>query len=501
MVAELRRVLPTEADGRAFVANSIATTPLLMCIPAMRADHEIPTHLAPIADVIARAERAARGEGPRVLACVSAPPQTGKSTLFEVGFARWLKRNPSHLLAWVTYGQDLANEKSRKIRDDVRMLGVDLRNDSQAVDFWQTTKGGGLLSRGAGGALTGMPGLMCLLCDDLVRNKMQAFSRAHKRAIRDTLQSVIVTRRNPRTSIVVMNTRWTTDDPIGWLLDEHGTVDEGGMFENHRIAAVTDDGEPIVTTAGRDRAFWDEQRVLMRDDWWPLAMGLPRPLDGRLFKGGPPTYDERPAGLIIRIGVDFAYSKKTSADHNAAAVVGKLRDRYYVLRIVRRQCGVSEWGQELATLKREFPSATFHAYIGGTEIGTIETLAASPHHIRIAATVTGTDKYARAQRTASYWNGNEAEVAESVKRREAGEMVAIPAVVPRRIYVPSRAPWDLSGFLERTLDFTGADGGEDDEQDALVAAVDACGPPSSGPRSNGDGRTYQSEADRVGSLI
>jgi hypothetical protein len=60
----------------------------------------------------------------------------------------------------------------------------------------------------------------------------------------------------------------------------------------------------------------------------------------------------------------------------------------------------------------------------------------------------------------------------------------------------------VSGFIERTLDFTGHDGGTDDEQDALVAAVDACGPiyelkldpPIERPN-------YRSESDNAGSLV
>jgi len=176
------------------------------------------------------------------------------------------------------------------------------------------------------------------------------------------------------------------------------------------------------------------------------------------------TYEQWLASFTcIRIGVDFAYSSRTSADHNAAVVVGKVRDRYYVLRVVRRQCDSTAWAGELKTLKAAFPTATFHAYIGGTELGPISMLAAAPHRIRVEATTTRADKYSRAQSTAGYWNGNDEEVNEARAKLERGELVVVPPSIPRRIYLPLTATWDVAGFIERTLDFSGSDGGIDDE--------------------------------------
>lgn len=213
------------------------------------------------------------------------------------------------------------------------------------------------------------------------------------------------------------------------------------------------------------------QRDRLKEGRWTRAR------KGSLFHEAPATYTARPIRFdVIRIGVDFAYSARTSADHNAAVVVGRIADRFYVLHVVKRQCDANAWGGELAALKQRYPTATFHAYIAGTELGVVSMLAQPPHRIRIDATTTRMDKLARAQRTAGHWNGNERDVIEAEARVAAGDRIAtVPPRIPKRVYVPEQAGWDVAGFVDRVLAFTGRDGGEDDEIDALVAAVDAAG--------------------------
>lgn len=503
LAAALRPVLPTEEAGRAFVREHIVKLGTLDAIPVLRRGFERPSHLEMLADAFRRAELAACDKGPPVFACFSAPSQVGKTTGIEVAVANWIARHPDHMLAYLPYGADLAADKSRRIRDDVRELGVELRDDSSAVDYWQTKAGGGLLARGIGGGVTGMPGIRCLVLDDLYKNRAEAESIAHRRRVEEGVRAAVFTRRQPYTSVIISFTRWAVDDLIGTLQkDAARMAREGVAFEFHRVPAVDDDGEPLITIGGRTKAYWRQQRALMLEDaWWSIMMGLPRPREGKLFKGDPPTYDTRPARFdCIRIGLDFAYSKKRSADHNAAVVLGKA-DRYYVLKVVRRQCESTVWREELKALRAEFPSASMHAYIGGIEIGVLPTFTEPPHNLRIEATTTSADKYSRAQPTAADWNGNEAAVTEALERVKRGEKVDVPELVPRRIVVPMSASWDLPGFLERTRDFTGVEGGVDDEQDALVAARDACGPIM--PRGDGGPRRPppRSEADKAASLI
>lgn len=446
-LADLRRVLPTEEHGQAFVRERVGRLPLLDAVPILRRGYERPEHLATMASLFERAEAAARGDGPPVFATVSAPSQVGKTTVGEVAYALWLKRRPQDTLAYLPYGQDLADDKSRRIRDDAKYLGVELRDDSRAVDRWTTTRGGGLLARGLSGGITGQPGIACLWIDDPYRNRVEAESAAHNRRVLDGVKSVVFTRRQPITSVIVSHTRWATTDLIGWLAREHGE-----RFESYRVAAVDDDGEPLVTIGGRTRQFWLDQRAIMGEhDWWSLMMGIPRPRDGALFKDTFATYTTRPNVGQIVIGIDFAYSTRKSADASVAVVLCRVHEMAYVLEVVRRQCSASDWASELLALRARYPNAGMHAYIGGQEAGVVDLLSA--RGLSITTQPARQDKMSRAIHAASEWNAG-------------------------NIAVPEDAPW-LDAFVSEVLNFSGAASGHDDQIDALVGAFDAAPPSSS----------------------
>lgn len=433
---------PTGSEVTAALARRMASP--MTCVPLLRTGWEEPTHLAAMSDAYVRAEAAARGDGPPVLACFSAPAQVGKSTLGEVAYAWWLGRNPTHHLGSLLYGQDLADDQSRRIRDDVIALGVELRGDSAAVDHWQTTRGGGLLSRGLMGGITGQPGLACVRIDDPYRNRLEAESVAHRRRVNDTLRSTVFTRRNPRTSVILKHTRWAPDDLIGFVEKTYGT-----RFEHHRCPAVDDNGVAIVRLAGRDDAFWAEQRELMGEhDWWSLMMGLPRPREGSLFSGEPAVYSAAALpreAMQVSIGVDFAYSTRSKSDHSVAVVLGRVGATRYVLDVVRRQCTASDFAVELRALSQRHRTARMHAYIGGTELGVVDLLRVLG--VSVIAHAARADKHARAQACAAAWSSG-------------------------RVALPEDAPW-LDAFVGEVRDFTGDSGGRDDQVDALVAAFDA----------------------------
>ena len=453
----------------------------MAAVPLLRPGYVEPTWFADLNSVYMRAELAAAGLGPPVFATFSGPSQTGKSAFGEVSIARWLVRRPQDFIATLSYGTDLTLPRSRRIRDDAQLLGARLRDDSSAVEHWTTREGGGLLATGLGGPVTGQPGLVLIDIDDPYKDEQEATSAAVKARINSLFSAVIMTRVNERTSVLVKFARWATDDLIGYIQSQ-----KLPGWEHYRVPVLGEDGEPLVRIPGRDRAFYEKKRANMTPaNWAALMMGLPRPRSGRLFLAGAPTYTTRPPSFDrIAIGIDFAYSKKTASDNNAAVVVGKAGTKFYVLRVVRRQCSAPEWAAVLADLRAQFPAATMHAYIGGTELGVVDMLREPPYRLNVRATTTRMDKWSRAQKTAGHWNGD------------------AETNVPRRIHVPESASWDLPGFLERLADFSGNDGDSDDEVDALVAAVDACGVINEGGGSRGDDRDrFRSEADRAGSLV
>lgn len=100
-------------------------------------------------------------QSPRLM--IFMPPRHGKSEIGSRSFPAWhLGRYPHHEFIGCSYGSDLANGFSRKVRDVVKDPAFQavfpdcvVSKDSQSVEAWLTTKGGGYVAAGVGGPITG----------------------------------------------------------------------------------------------------------------------------------------------------------------------------------------------------------------------------------------------------------------------------------------------------------------------------------------------------------
>lgn len=432
----------TEADAHAAIVACVRRASIGDAVPLISPSFTKPMHMRPLLRLIRRMHKAARGEGPPVFACLSAPPQVGKTETLQHGIAWWLARDPSDFLAYVSYGQDIADTKSRRIRDLARLVDADIRTDSRAVDQWRTSQGGGLLARGLRAGITGHSAVSAIFIDDPYMNRAQAESRAYNEALIADFDSSIWTRRHPRTSFLVNHTRWNEGDLTGVL------VKRG--WERHVIPAISPEGLPLWPESGRDLAFWDQtRRGTSEYDWWGMFMGEPRPREGRLFKGAS-FYERLPMELQVTIGIDFAYSERAQADWSVAVALGydQSRSTYYVLDVLRRQVLAPAFAAELQTWRSRWPGAGMHAYIGGTEKGVVDFFGTQG--IRIDAHPASSDKFSRATGTSATWNDNR---------------VLLPSVE----HFPGAASW-VDAFVGTVLDFPS--GRHDDDIDALVAAHD-----------------------------
>jgi predicted phage terminase large subunit-like protein len=436
---DAKRLFPTQREAQQALRLALRDVPVLDAIPIVKTGYERPTHLASLAGLYERAFEAARGRGDPVRALVSAPSQVGKTTCGQVAATWWLNKVPSDFLAFLSYGQAMADIKSAEVREMSRELGIELRGDTTAKSLWYTKEGGGMLARGLDAGITGMSGLSLIDLDDPYMNKIQAESPAHKYRVLEGYRSNVVSRAHPRTSIIIKHARWAPDDLIG-------TLEREGGWESYRVPAVGDDGEPVVTMRGRTREWWEKQRKEMGEHaWWSLMQGRPRPREGTLFSGVH-TYTERPSTGSICIGLDFAYSTKSSADWSVAVVLMKADHRVYVLDVVRVQESAPSFAMRVKALRARYPGAPLRAFIGGTEKGTVDFLARDGLAVH-ALPATG-DKWSRAQSVSAAWNEGNVLVSES-------------------------AAW-ADAFTSELLDFSPR-AAHDDQVDALVAAFDGLG--------------------------
>ena len=156
---------------------------------------------------------------------VTVPPRAGKSQMCSIDFPTWyLGRNPKNEIITASYSADLAQEFGGKARekmdsDEYKAIfpEVSLREDERARGKWKTQQGGSYVAVGVGGGLTGR-GANCLLIDDPVKNREEAESEVYRQKIWDWFTSTAFTRLSPRGVVIVIQTRWHTDDLAGKIL-------------------------------------------------------------------------------------------------------------------------------------------------------------------------------------------------------------------------------------------------------------------------------------------
>lgn len=190
------------------------------------------------------------------------PPRHAKSTTCSVWLPLWfLDLFPEKQVLLASYAHKLARKFGWQVRQLVmqhhRFLRVRLAPDFKARDQWFTTAMGGMSTAGMDGGFTGQPGHLVVV-DDPYKGWAEAHSEVVRESVEDVYKSVLYTRREPGTKIVVLQTRWHEDDLGGWLEREsdNGT---GDRFRVLRMPAICDDPADDPLGRAEGEALWPER--------------------------------------------------------------------------------------------------------------------------------------------------------------------------------------------------------------------------------------------------
>lgn len=234
-----------------------------------------------------------RQENPRL--AIFMPPRVGKSLLSSIKLPAWgLGRSPKKEIVVTAYAANLADEFSKKAREELRepdyqLIFPDTRlhKDMASVDSWRTTRMGGYTSVGVGGGLTGK-GADCLILDDLYKDRADADSDSYRRMVEDWFKSTAYTRIQPGGGCLVLFTRWHEGD-LGGFIDEHMQHEN---FKVLRFAALAENDEPPYRKAGESinpkrrsvESYMQIKKTVGVREWQCLYQQDPVPADGTMFK-------------------------------------------------------------------------------------------------------------------------------------------------------------------------------------------------------------------------
>jgi len=366
-------------------------------------------------DICRRLERfsaqVAAGQSPRLMILV--PPRHGKSELASIRFPAWhLGHYPQHEIINVGYNLDLPMKFSRKVREISRdplytaiFPDTQLDPDSQSVEAWNTTKGGGFTAAGVGGGITGK-GAHILIVDDPIKNQEEADSVLVRDKLWDWYQSTAYTRLAPGGGVLCIETWWNDDDLAGRLQVAMRKDPEADQFEIVRYPALSEAWEYRDVDTGEIHRFHVEQpdaqklELLRPKDeclhearyptaalkriranlqpriWSALYQQNPVPDEGMYFKREYFRYANHPPpvshGARVFTAWDFAIGEKQQNDWTVGATVMQDEmDTLYVLDVFRMKADSLHIIEAMLDVAERWGSIPGVAYQMGAEDGQI----------------------------------------------------------------------------------------------------------------------------------
>jgi predicted phage terminase large subunit-like protein len=225
---------------------------------------------------------------------VMMPPRHSKTTTCAKWTPIWfLDHFPDKHVIFASYADSYAQAWGRRARnaavEHADKLRFAVSVDSSSVKEWSTLQGGGMVSVGVGGQLTGR-GADLLVIDDPIKDAVQASSDVWRERCWEWWQQTAFTRREPGATVILVMTRWHEDDLAGRLL----ASSEAAQWRVLRFPAIAEERDEIDREPGQ--ALWPdrysvEELELIRANagsyaWEALYQQRPSPPEGSMFKRG-----------------------------------------------------------------------------------------------------------------------------------------------------------------------------------------------------------------------
>ena len=394
----------------------------------------------------------AAGRSPRLM--IFLPPRHAKSTIASQLWPVWhFGHHPGHTFVASSYAASLANRNSRLSQrvlvDHGQRLWPKLGLLKEAVEEWETEQGNVYKAVGVGGGLTGHGGHI-LLVDDPVKDREQAQSLAWRQKCKDWYTDVLWTRQAPGAGILVLMTRWHSDDLAGWLLSEAERDPSKEQWEVISFPAIAEEDEEHRRKGEAlhpDRfplPRLEAMRRLNPVTFASLYQQRPIPAEGGTIKADwlGQTY-AKPQASYRRVlcSVDTAYKTAAHNDPSAILVAGERSDGSVdVLDVITGRWGYPELKRSIKSVALKWPGATW----------LVEDKASGQSLIQDLRVDQG-------------WKHSVIPITPTADKRTRME-VEVDFIAAGRLRLPEAAPW-LVDFRRELLSFPA--GTHDDQADAL----------------------------------
>jgi len=277
---------------------------------------------------------------------ISMPPRHGKSETASAYFPAWyLGNNPDKKIILSSYEAGFASTWGARARDILTdsqdiFASVPINGYNAAASSWDLKEGGGMVTAGVGGPITGR-GADIAIIDDPVKNAEEALSSVYREKAKQWYRSTLYTRLEPNAAIILIQTRWHEDDLAGFVQKEF--PHDG--WQVLTIPAIAEAQDILGRKEGE--ALWPERypigelekiQTTLGSFWWAsMYQQRPSPEGGGIIKREWfKYYDELPTTNQGRFwSWDCAVKKGEQNDYTAGSLVNIQPNGFFVERVIR----------------------------------------------------------------------------------------------------------------------------------------------------------------------
>ena len=273
---------------------------------------------------------------------IDLPPRHGKSRTLQL-FVEWsLGHNHNIKIMTGSYNDTLSTVFAKNVRNSIQEIkadserivysdifpGTKIKPGDGAMNLWSLEDGyNNYLATSPKSSATGF-GADYIIIDDLIKNDYEAHNEVVLQQHWEWFTNTMYSRLEEGGKIIVVMTRWATNDFAGRILDHFGD-----KVEHINMAAIQPDGTMLCDEILSRQSCEEKKRAMGVDIFNANYQQEPIDIKGRLYSNGFKTYDGKlPEFKQICSYIDTA---DTGADYLSGYVYGRtFQDEAYILDII-----------------------------------------------------------------------------------------------------------------------------------------------------------------------
>lgn len=275
---------------------------------------------------------------------INAPPRHGKSFTAQ-NFTQWvLGKNLNEHIMTGSYNETLSTQFSKSVRNTIQEIKADkyipvyndifpdtkIKQGDGAMNLWSLQGSySNYLATSPGGTATGF-GANLMIIDDVIKNAEEAHNEMVKQKHYEWFSNTMLSRLEKGKLIIIM-TRWASDDLAGRILD--WCENTGKKYKHINMKAINDDGTMLCDDVLSYEDAMDVRSLMSSDIFSANYLQIPVDLEGRLYKNFK-TYDTKKEYERISAYIDTA---DKGNDYLCCIVYGEYNKEAYILDVIYTQ--------------------------------------------------------------------------------------------------------------------------------------------------------------------